>query len=341
MKTMRVARLHGVGDIRLRDEPIPTLRPDESLLRVTAVGICGSDLHWFAQGGIGDARLAQPLILGHEFAGVVESGELRGRRVAVDPQISCGKCEPCREGNPNLCLAHHFAGHGSDDGALREWIAWHPDCLFPLPDALSDEDGVMLEPLGIALHAVDLAHLRPGMTVGVYGCGPIGLLIVQVARISGAARVLATEKLAHRRDAARASGAEVFVADGDEARAILAATNGRGVDVAFEVAGENAALETAIATAKFGGCVIWAGIPEDDRATITASSVRRKGLTIKAVRRMKHTYPRAIDLVARKQVDVRSLVTHHFALENVGEAFAAAARREGIKVIVNSEAVRQ
>ncbi|MEW5718046.1 MAG: alcohol dehydrogenase catalytic domain-containing protein [Chloroflexota bacterium] len=335
MKTMRAARLHGVGDIRVRDEPIPTPRPDEALIRVAAVGICGSDLHWFARGGIGDAQLAQPLILGHEFTGVVESGELRGRRVAVDPQINCGKCEPCREGNPNLCLAHRFAGHGSDDGALREFIAWQPECLFPLPDALSDEDGVMLEPLGIALHAVDLAHLRPGMTVGVYGCGPIGLLIIQVARISGAARVLATDKLAHRLDAARASGAEVFAADGDEARALLAASQQRGVDVAFEVAGENAALETAITTAKPGGCVIWAGIPEDDRATISASSARRKGLTIKVVRRMKHTYPRAIDLVARGRVDVRSLVTHRFPLEKTSEAFAVAARREGIKVIVN------
>lgn len=334
MKTMRVARLHGISDIRLHDEPIPSPRADESLVRVTAVGICGSDLHWFAQGGIGDARLEQPLILGHEFAGVVADGELRGKRVAVEPLIACGKCEPCREGNPNLCLAHHFAGHGSDDGALREWMAWNSDCLFPLPESLDNEDGVMLEPLGIALHAIDLAHLRPGMTIGVYGCGPIGLLIIQVARISGAARILATEKLTHRLDAARALGAEVFAANGDEARAILAATNQRGVDVAFEVAGENAALAAALTTAKFGGCVVWAGIPEDDRAVIAASIARRKGLTIKTVRRMKHTYPRAIDLVARKLVDVRSLVTHRFPLEKTTEAFMVAARREGIKVIV-------
>lgn len=337
MKTMRAARLYGVNDIRLREEPVPIPRADETLVRVTAVGICGSDLHWFTRGGIGDARLDKPLILGHEFAGVIESGNWRGTRVAVEPLIACGKCEPCREGNPNLCLAHRFAGHGADDGALREFIAWDPDCLFPLPDALSDEDGALLEPLGVALHAINLAHLRPGMTIGVYGCGPIGLLLIQVARISGAARVLATDPLAHRRDAARALGAEVFPADGDEARAILAATNPRGVDVAFEIAGKNAALATAIATAKFGGCVIWAGIPEDDHVTLSASVARRKGLTIKTVRRMKHTYPRAIDLVARKLVDVRSLVTHRFPLEQTREAFAVAARREGLKVIVNSE----
>jgi len=335
METMRVARLFGVNDIRLRDEPAPIPRADESLVRVTAVGICGSDVHWFTRGGIGDARLDKPLILGHEFAGVIESGNLRGTRVAVEPLIACGKCEPCLEGNPNLCLAHRFAGHGADDGALREWIAWRSDCLFPLPDALNDEDGAMLEPLGVALHAIDLAHLRPGMTIGVYGCGSIGLLLIQVARISGAARVFATDPLAHRRDAARAFGAEVFPADGDEARAILAATDQRGVDVAFEIAGENTALATAIATAKFGGCVIWAGIPEDDRAMFSAATTRRKGLTIKVVRRMKNTYPRAIDLVTRGLVDVRSLVTHRFPLEQTREAFAVAARREGIKVVVS------
>jgi L-iditol 2-dehydrogenase len=334
MMTMCVARLHRARDMRLHDEPIPSPRADESLIRITAVGICGSDLHWFTGGGIGNQRLEQPLILGHEFAGVVESGELRGKRVAVDPLIACGKCEPCREGNPNLCLAQYFAGAGADDGALREYIAWHSECLFPLPDVLSDEDGVMLEPLGIALHAVDLAHLRPGMTVGVYGCGPIGLLILQIVRMAGAAHVIATEKLAQRLDAARAFGAEVFVADGDEAHAILAATNRRGVDVAFEVAGENAALDTALTTTKCGGCVIWAGIPEDDRVIITASTARRKGLTIKVVRRMKHTYPRAIDLAARGLVDLRSLVTHRFPLTHVGDAFALAARREGIKVMV-------
>jgi L-iditol 2-dehydrogenase len=175
------------------------------------------------------------------------------------------------------------------------------------------------------------------MTVGVYGCGPIGLLIIQVARIAGAARVLATDKLAHRLAAARAYGGEVFAADGAEAHALLAATRQRGVDVAFEVAGENAALDTAIATAKPGGCVIWAGIPEDDRTTISTSSARRKGLTIKVVRRMKHTYPRAMDLVARGLVDVRSLVTHRFSLEKTSEAFAVAARREGLKVIVNGQ----
>jgi L-iditol 2-dehydrogenase len=199
---------------------------------------------------------------------------------------------------------------------------------------VSDEEGAMLEPLGVAIHAARLANIEPGMTVGVFGCGPIGLLIVQVARVSGAARVIATEKLSHRIDAAKHFGAETFLTDGDEVRAILFATKQRGVDVAFEVAGEQAAVDAALALVKPGGCVILAGIPDDDRTSFSASIARRKELAIKLVRRMRDTYPRAIQLVASGQVDVRSLVTHRFPLEKTGEAFAVGQRREGIKVMV-------
>ena len=316
---MKVARLHSVGDLRLHDEPRPTPGPAETLVRVAAVGLCGSDLHWFGEAGIGDARLASPLVLGHEFAGVTEAGQ----RVAVDPAIPCEQCEYCREGNPNLCTALYFAGQSADDGGLREWLAWPTRCLFPIPDSLSDADGAMLEPLGIALHAVDLGKVRVGMRVGVFGCGPIGLLVIQVARAAGAADVLVTERLPHRLDAARQFGAREW-APGREGE----------VDVAFECAGENGAVEDAIAAAKPGGRVILVGIPGEDRTTFTASVARRKGLTIKLSRRMKHTYPRAIRLVESGRVDVRSLVTHRFPLEKIMEAFAVAHRREGLKVIV-------
>ncbi len=204
---MNVLRLHGAHDVQLHQEPMPVPKTDEQLLRVTAVGVCGSDLHWFAESGIGDARLSRPLVLGHEFAGVVDSGPHRGQRVAVDPAIPCEQCEFCLEGHPNLCANIHFAGHGSDDGALREYMAWPERNFYPIPDTFTDADGVMLEPLGVAIHAVDLGHLRPGMTVGVFGCGPIGLLIVQLARAAGATRVFGTDVLPHRLEAARSFGA--------------------------------------------------------------------------------------------------------------------------------------
>ncbi len=333
---MKVLRLHGVRDLRLHDEPEPAPGPGEGLLRVTAVGLCGSDLHWLAEAGIGDARLARPLVLGHEFAGVIAGGERRGQRVAVDPAVPCGACEFCLEGNPNLCTGLRFAGHDVEDGALREMMAWPTQCFHPLPDSLTDIEGVMLEPLGVAIHAVDLGHLKPGMTVGVFGCGPIGLLVLQVARAAGATRLIATEKLPHRIKAARSFGAtDVFqAADGQESGEILAATNGKGVDVAFEATEESGAVETAIATAKPGGHVVLIGIPANDRTAFTASVARRKGLTIKISRRMKHVYPRAIDLVESGLVDVRSLVTHRFPLAEFDKAFSAASKREGLKVII-------
>jgi len=121
---MKVARLHGVGDIRVADEDRPSLAAGESLVRVTAVGLCGSDLHWFSEGGIGDAELSQGLVLGHEFAGIIEGGPDDGRRVAVDPARPCGACEQCLEGNRNLCPTVRFAGYGGTDGGLRELVAW-------------------------------------------------------------------------------------------------------------------------------------------------------------------------------------------------------------------------
>ncbi len=324
---MKVVRLHGVGDLRVHEEAIPRPAAGEVLLRVTAVGICGSDLHWFEEGAIGEARLGDPVVLGHEFAGVTEAG----RRVAVDPSISCGECEQCREGNPNLCEKIIFAGYGKQDGALREYLAWPERICFPIPDSISDSDGVMLEPLGVALHAVDLAHLRHDMRVAVLGCGPIGLLILQLVRLFGVRSILATEVLPHRLEAARALGFK-------DCRLVeKSSTALPGVEppnVVFECAGENSAVETAVNILRPGGKILLAGIPPDDRTSFRASVARRKGITFLLVRRMKHTYPRAIQLVENGLIEVRSLVTHRFGLEQAQEAFAAAAKREGVKVIV-------
>jgi L-iditol 2-dehydrogenase len=329
---MKVLRLHATGDLRLHDEPFPQPGDGEQLVRVKVVGICGSDLHWFSEAAIGDAILDHPLVLGHEFAGVTEDGQ----QVAVDPAIPCGECEFCQHGHPNLCERMVFAGHATQDGALREWLTWPQKHLFPLPDGLSAADGAMLEPLGVAIHTTDLAKLRPGMTVGVFGCGPIGLLIVQMARVSGASNIIATDVLPHRMEAAKNFGAhQAFLAEaGQEVSQIRAATGGRGVDVAFEAAGEQEAVDVAFATVVPGGKVILAGIPAEDRTSFSASIARRKGLTIKMVRRMKHTYPRAIELVSKGLVDVRSLVTHRFSLEDAPEAFTIARRREGLKIII-------
>jgi L-iditol 2-dehydrogenase len=335
---MKAVRLHAARDLRVHDEPVPAPSSGEVLLRVKAVGVCGSDLHWYNEAGIGDARLHHPLVLGHEFAGVIATGSRAGMRVAVDPALPCGQCEWCQSGHPNLCPHTRFSGHGKDDGALREFVAWPERALFPLPDAIDDAGGAMLEPLGVAIHTVDLARMRPGMHVGVFGCGAIGLLTLQVARLAGATRLFATDRRPHRLHAAQELGAtDVLLAEGEgheESAAILAATGGRGLDVVFECAGDQHAVDAAFASVRIGGKVILCGIPSEDHTSFIASVARRKGLTIKLVRRMKHVYPRAIELVAHGLVNVHALITHRYKLEDAPRAFEIANRREGIKVVI-------
>jgi L-iditol 2-dehydrogenase len=326
---MLVSRLHGAGDLRLTDEPAPHPGDGECLVRVEAVGVCGSDLHWFEEGAIGDARIEHPLVLGHEFAGVVEDGPLAGRRVAVDPAVPCLRCELCLEGHPNLCPTVRFAGHGPTDGGLQQYISWPAHRLQPLPDAMDGVTGAMLEPLGVAIHAVDLGHVDVGARAAVVGCGPIGLLLQQVLRAAGATVAVAVEPLAHRRDAALATGAEAVIAPGE-----VAAWDGPPVDVSFEASGTDEAVDAALRVARPGARIVLAGIPPGDETTFSASIARRKGLTLVVVRRMKEVYPRAIRLAASGAVDVSSLVTHRFPLERTGEAFATAAAREGLKVVV-------
>ena len=323
---MRAARLHAAGEIRLADEPVPAPEPGTTLVRVTAVGICGSDLHWWSESGIGDARLHRPLVLGHENAGVVVTGDRAGERVAIDPAIACEDCRQCKDGYRNLCPQVRFAGHGEIDGGMREFIRWPTAFPHPLPDRLTDHDGALLEPLGVAAHALDLGHLRLGGRAAVSGCGPIGLLMVQLLRSAGASQVIAVDPLPHRRQAASRLGADLAL----EPDAEVAGE----VDVAFEAAGNDEAVGLAIAAVRPGGRVVLAGIPGTDQIAFPASAARRKGLTIAMVRRMKEVYPRAIGLAQSGRIDLAALVTHCFSLADTARAMQTAARREGLKVIV-------
>ena len=335
---MKSLKLHGTNDLQFHEEPIPEPAYDEVLIRVKAVGICASDLHWVYEGTTGDAIITTPFSLGHEIGGVVEGGDLDGTRVAVDPCVPCDTCEFCLRGDPNLCPDHYFAGQAPQDGALRQYMTWPMKAIIPIPDSISDEDAAVLEPLGVAIHTVDLGKIKPGMTVGVYGCGPIGLMVLQMARVAGASEILATDLLPHRLEYAKEMGAhKTYLAsqNGAERGKILADTHKLGVDVAFEVAGENAAVETAVETVKPGGRVVLCGIPSVNQTCFKASTARRKGLTLTLVRRMKHTYPRAITLVETGQVDVRKIVTHRFPLSEAIEAFKTAQSREGLKIIIH------
>ena len=317
--------------------PLPD--PGEVLLKIASVGVCGSDVHYYVEGRIGIQVVTDPIIMGHEFSawvagvGAGVTGLENGQLVAVEPGISCGHCEPCLSGHPNLCPQVRFCGTPPVNGVFSEYAVMPAKNCFPLPQEFTAEQGALLEPLGIALHSVDLAQLKPGQTIAVLGAGPIGLLIAAVARACGASEVYMTEPLAYRREFARS-----YVADAaldpyanEVVEEIRNLTNGRGVDVAFEAAGALETPQQAAAVTRPGGKVILVGIPADDTMTMNASTARHRGLTIKLVRRMKHTYPRAIRLVQSGQVHLDPLVTHRFPLSRIAEAFElVAGYRDGI-----------
>jgi L-iditol 2-dehydrogenase len=331
---MLAARLHGPADLRIEEVPHPGRPgPGQALLRVQTTGLCGSDLHSFLDARIGDTRLEAPLVIGHEFSAVVEeagpdaldgqSAPLRpGARVAVDPAQPCGLCALCREGHPNLCRQLRFCGNYPDGGSLCQWMRMPAGCCFPVPDTLDDTQAALLEPLGVAIHAVDLARVRAGMCAAVLGAGPIGILILQVAKAAGADPVFVTDRLPWRLELARRFGAvPIHFEQEDAGRRILERSAGLGADVVFEAAWGGDSAAQAAEIARPGARVVMVGIPADDRLTVKHSTARRKGLTIVMCRRMKHAYPRALRLAESGRADLLPLVSHRFALRQAAEAF--------------------
>jgi len=334
--TMQAARLHGPRDLRVETVPRPgPPGPRQALIRVGRIGICGSDLHSYKDARIGDTTVEQPLILGHEFGGVVESvgadaldgtGNdtllLPGTRVAVDPAQPCGRCPMCEEGHPNLCRRLHFCGNYPDDGSLAEYILIPAHSCFPIPDSIDDEEAALLEPLGVSLHATDLAKLRLADSVAIIGAGCIGLGILQLCKLAGADPVFVSDLLPWRLALVeKFGGIPVDASREDPVKAIWKAT-GHGVDVAIEAAWSDGSAQQAAGMARLGGRLVIVGISEADDLSFKHSTVRRKGLTIRLVRRMKHVYPRGIHLLTRGMVDLKGMVSHRIPLARAPEAFA-------------------
>lgn len=349
LSSMTAVRLHGPRDLRVDRVAWPGLPgPGQVLLRVTAVGICGSDLHSYKDGRIGDNILATPLTLGHEFAGVVEavgpesfSGDFEalqpGMRVAVDPAQPCWRCPMCEQGHPNLCHHLHFCGSYPDEGSLSQWLRMPARACFPVPESIDDAHAALLEPLGIAVHAVDLAKIQVGNSVAILGAGCIGLSILTLARLSGAQPIFVSDKFPWRLALAEELGAiPINCDDTDPVRVVQEATQGEGVDVAIEAAWADHSVQQAAEMARLGGRLVIVGISEDDRLTFKHSTVRRKGLTIRLARRMKHTYPRSIRLVESGLVDMTPMISHRFPLAQTPQAFAmnAAYQDEVVKVVI-------
>jgi len=297
-------------------------------VRVGAVGVCGSDLHYFSEGTIGDTRCVYPMVLGHEPAGVIDkigsgvSGWAAGDHVICEPALYCYHCEYCLTGRHNICANIRFLSMPEDPGFLREFVNLPLTNVLPLPPGLSMAEGTVAEPLAVVLHSLQFAALRPGENAVVFGAGPIGLLTIAALRLSGASRIWAVEPVPSRRDLALAMGADAALDPSDSAVAmILRETGKRGVDVAFDCASKDNTLNECLHATRNGGRVILTGIPSLERVPVEFHVMRRKELAIFNVRRSNHETGAAIDLLAREAARFRPMLTHTLPLDRVQDAF--------------------
>jgi len=338
---MKAAVLTGLRRIEVRDIPLPGRRSENDvLLRTAAAGICGSDLHYFRHGRIGDQAVSYPFIVGHECSAVVEetgSGvrKLRpGDRVAVDPAVSCGECDQCRSGRAHTCRRLLFLGcPGQLSGCLAEYLVLPARNCHPLPRGLTMVEGALIEPFTIGLYALKLwlslrdPHSPPvgEARVGILGAGPIGLGLLLAAKAKGLSSIFATDPVSFRRNAARASGA-VWVGRPDTENLIpdLLARNPQGLDAVFECCGDQAALDQAADLLKPGGALVIIGIPETGRISFDIDRMRRREIRILNVRRQNDTTGEAVSLAASRSTDISFLGTPALPLREVSSAFQQA-----------------
>ncbi len=344
-ETMKAAVLHGVHDMRVERVPMPEISPERDVLvRVRSVGICGSDVHFFQRGVIGKFPLCAPTIMGHEAAGEVvevldETCGLRpGDRVAIEPGYTCRRCEFCRSGRYNMCPDVVFLAAPPVHGAFAEYLAWPSDFLFPLPESLSLDEGAMIEPLAVGVWAARRSGVSAGDSVAVLGAGPIGLTTLQAALAHGATRAIVTDLVESRLETAARLGASdvIDAAATDAEAAIMDLTGGRGVDVAFECAGTIPTLQMAMRVARNSGTVQIVGMPAEQHPQIPLYEIINRELDVRGLFRYANCYPPAIALAAAGRVDVKSLITHHFTLDETPDAmrFVDEHKDEVIKAVV-------
>jgi L-iditol 2-dehydrogenase len=323
---MRVSLLRGVGDVAVEQRPVPQPGRGEALVRVTAVGVCGSDVHYYEHGRIGPYTVAHPLVLGHEASGEVASvgpdvsSLALGQRVSLEPGVPCRSCDQCLAGRYNLCPDVHFFATPPYDGAFQEYVVVPAAFAHPIPDTISDDAAALLEPLSVGIWACQRGGVTAGSRVLVTGAGPIGLVCAQAARAFGATQVWVSDVNPHRLALAERLGAEpVDVA----ARPI--AEHGLEPEVLLECSGNPRASREAILTLARAGRVVLIGMGGDE-LPIPLPYVQDRELVLMGAFRYANTWPIAIALVASGRVDLDSLVTHHFGLDEVEQALTAARR---------------
>lgn len=339
------AVLKCLGDLRLEERPVPTPSHHEVLIEMHSVGICGSDVHYWTRGRIGDFIVKEPMILGHESSGtVVKVGEhvknlKPGDRVCIEPGVPCRYCDFCKSGRYNLCPDVKFCATPPVDGTLCRYYKHEADFCYKLPDHVSYEEGALLEPLSVAVHACQRAGVTAGSFVLVCGAGPIGLVNILTAKAMGASKICVTDISENRLQVAKTLGANcaINVTDKDAAATTKAVQTclGQSPDITIECSGAESSIRVAVLATRSGGTVVLVGLgPEEVRLPVVNAAVRE--VDIRGVLRYANCYPIALDLVASGAVDVKPLVTHRFKLEESLQAFETARSGAGnaIKVII-------
>jgi len=326
---VKAAVLYAKRDLRVVDRPEPTPQGHEVKIRVRAVGVCGSDVHYYTEMAIGDQVIEKPQAVGHEFAGeIVAVGDAVkhfrvGQRVAVEPGRPCHQCRQCQEGRPNCCPNVIFYGTPPVEGSLQEFVLADEELCTEIPAGMSFAEAAMLEPLQVGVHAFNLVPCRPGDWVAIVGSGSIGLACLAMVHAAGATRIIVTDKRAYRLAIARKLGAThvVDVSKEDPMAAVKKLTDGLGADVVYEATNGVDGLNQALRLAAIGGRVAAIGIPPVNDITITTSYPRRKQLMVQFIRRSAHSVRQAMELVATGKVDIKPWITHRFPLARVAEAF--------------------
>jgi L-iditol 2-dehydrogenase len=327
---MQVAALVQPHHFQLTDAPlISDPGPGQIQVAVKAVGICGSDLHYFSEGGIGDARCVYPMVLGHEPSGVVRktgpgvTGWSVGDRAVLEPALYCYHCEFCMTGRHNVCENIRFLSMPDEPGFFREFVNLPLANLLPLPSNLSFAEGAVVEPLAVALHSMRFAAPKPGETAVVFGAGPIGLLTIAVLRLSGVKRIWCIEPVAHRRDLARTMGADAAIdpSAGDPVREILNDTAKRGVDMAIDCAAKGDTVNQCINAVCNTGRVVVTGIPAEDYIRLAFHLMRRKEIAFYSVRRSNHDSHSALRLLTAEPRRFTPLLTHERPMAEIQQAF--------------------
>jgi L-iditol 2-dehydrogenase len=313
----------------LTEQSIEDPGPGEVQVRVGAVGICGSDVHSYAEGSIGDSPCTYPMVLGHEPAGTVVgtgsgvTGWQPGDRAALEPAIYCYHCEYCRAGRYNLCANIRFLSTPGHPGFFREFVNLPVANLLAIPPDMSLELATVVEPLAVALHSLKFARIQPGETVAVFGAGPIGLLTIACLKVAGAGRIWAIDPVAHRRELALHLGADAAIdpTQVDGARQVLADTAKRGADCTIDCAAKEDTTNAAIRAARHAGRVVLTGIHSAAMVPIEVSPMRRKELAIFNVRRSNTEVHEALELLTARMAWFAPLVTHTRPLHAIADAF--------------------